>query len=97
MVCCPQLLVVITSLWSMSTKFYCTGVVGNLKSTSSLMYRLYLAMKECSPEQFTQEEIAIASGKKVLDPASDFLSKLESTNENIRHAFEKQVEAATVS
>jgi hypothetical protein len=61
------------------------------------MYRLYLVMKECSPAQITQEEIEVASGKKLLDPASDFLSKLESTNENIRRAFDKQVEAATVS
>ena len=61
------------------------------------MYRLYLVMKECSPAQITEEEIAVASGKKLLDPASDFLSKLESANGKIRHAFDRQVEAATVS
>ena len=44
-----------------------------------------------------QEEITIASGKKLLDPASNFLDKPESTNENIQCAFKKQVEAATVS
>jgi hypothetical protein len=61
------------------------------------MYCLYLVMKECSPAQITQEEIAVASGKKLLDPTSDFLSKLESVNENIRRVFDKQVEAAIVS
>ncbi|KAN0131304.1 Ribonuclease H-like domain containing protein [Lactarius tabidus] len=76
-------------------KYSLNGVIGHLKSTSSLMYRLYLVMKECSPAQITQEEIEVASGKKLLDPASDFLSKLESANENIRRAFDKQVEAAT--
>ena len=54
-------------------------------------------MKQHSPEQITLEEIVIASGKKVLDPSSNFLSKIESSNENIWCAFEKQVEAATVS
>jgi hypothetical protein len=54
-------------------------------------------MQECSPLQITQEEIAVASGKKLLDPASDFISKLESANGNIQCAFDKQVEASTVS
>ena len=63
------------------------------------MHRLYLAMKEHSPDQITVEAIAIASGKKVLDPGamSEFLRKLESANTTIRSAFEKQVEAAAVS
>ena len=62
------------------------------------MFRLYLAMKECSPDQITAEEIAVASGKKVLDPGatSEFLCKLES-NEDIRCVFEKQAQAAAVS
>jgi hypothetical protein len=74
-----------------------TGMISNMKSSSTQMYHLYLAMKECSPEQLTQEEILIASGKKVLDPSSDFLSKLESSNENIQCASKKQVKAATIS
>lgn len=84
-------------LWSTSTEFYCTGVISNLKSTSDPIFCLYFVMKECSPEQIMQEEITIASGKKLLDPASNFLDKPESTNENIQCAFKKQVEAATVS
>lgn len=72
-------------------------MISNLRSASNPMYCLYLVLKETSPAQITQEAIAVASGKKLLDPASDFLSKLESANENIRRAFEKQVEATTVS
>jgi hypothetical protein len=63
------------------------------------MFRLYLAMKECSLDQISAEQISIASGMKVLDPgaALGFLRKLESDNEDIRHAFEKQVQATAVS
>jgi hypothetical protein len=74
------------------------GLVGNLKSASSPMFRLYLAMKEHVPDNITQEEIMIASGRKVLDPgeASKFLDELESTNSNLLRAFEKQAETAAV-
>jgi hypothetical protein len=63
------------------------------------MYRLYVTMKEQSPDQITADEIAIASGKKILDPGalSQFLQKLESTSTTIQRAFEKQVNAAAVS
>jgi hypothetical protein len=73
-------------------------LIGNLKSASALMYRLYLAMKEQSLDKVTQEEIMIASGQKVLDPgeAAKFLDELESTNGDIRRAFEKQAETAAV-
>jgi hypothetical protein len=74
-------------------------MINHLKATSTLMYRLYVVMKERPPEQITKDEITIASGQKILDPAtaSELLGKLESANENIRHAFEKQAEAAAVS
>jgi hypothetical protein len=63
------------------------------------MYRLYAAMKERSPNDITADEIAVASGKRILDPGalSDFLQKLESTSMTIQRAFEKQVKDAAVS
>jgi hypothetical protein len=63
------------------------------------MYCLYLTMKECPPNQISAEAVAIASGKKVLDPGvmSEFLHKLESANTTIQSVFEKQVKAAAVS
>ena len=75
------------------------GLISNLRSVSAPMHRLYLVMKECSPNQITAEAIAIASGKNILDPGamSEFLRKLESANTTIRSAFEKQVEATAVS
>ncbi|KAF8235557.1 hypothetical protein L208DRAFT_1126290, partial [Tricholoma matsutake] len=68
----------------------------NLKAVLAPMYCLYLAMKEQLPDQITMEEIAVASGNKVLDPGavSEFLHKVESSNVTIRSAFEKQVESA---
>jgi hypothetical protein len=38
------------------------------------MYRMYLAMKERSPEDITADDIAIASGKTVLDPVNNDLN-----------------------
>lgn len=75
------------------------GLTGNLRAVSAPMYRLYMAMKERSSDEITHDEIAIASGKKVLDPEalSDFLQKLESTSMTIQKAFEKQVKTAAVS
>jgi hypothetical protein len=63
------------------------------------MYRLYMAMKERSSDEITENEIAVASGKKILDPGgmSDFLQTLESTSMTIQKAFEKQVKTAAVS
>ncbi|KAF8222045.1 hypothetical protein L208DRAFT_1324604, partial [Tricholoma matsutake] len=68
----------------------------NLKAVSAPMYHLYLAMKEQSPDQITMEEIAVASGNKVLDPGvvSEFLCKVESSNVTIQSAFKKQVKSA---
>jgi len=63
------------------------------------MYRLYVAMKERTPDQISMEEIAVASGKTVLEPGSmsELLQKLESMNTTIQRAFEKQVITAAVS
>ena len=41
------------------------GLVGHLKTHFPIMYRLYLILKDRS-EPATNEELAIASGKKVL-------------------------------
>jgi hypothetical protein len=67
------------------THYFPPGLISNLKAVSAPMYRLYLAMKERSPDQITMEEIAVASGNKVLDPGavSEFLHKLESLNMTI--------------
>lgn len=63
------------------------------------MYRMYLALKDRSPEPVTPEEVLIASGKKVLDPAamSELLGKYEMSSISIQAAFKKQVDAAAVS
>jgi hypothetical protein len=62
------------------------------------MYRLYLTMKERSPDQITKEEILVASGQKVIDPGavSQFIDQVESANQDIRRAFEKQVQVKAV-
>lgn len=75
------------------------GLISNLRTVSAPMYRLYVVMKERSPNQITAEEISVASGKKILDPGavSEFLHKLESANTTIQTAFERQVKAAAVS
>jgi hypothetical protein len=59
------------------------------------MYRIYLAMKERSPDEITQEVISIASGKTVLDPTAmgEWLGKYEETSTTIQYAFKKQLEA----
>ena len=56
-------------------------------------------MKERAPDQITTEEILVASGQQVIDPGavSAFISQVESANKGIRHAFEKQAQAAAVS
>lgn len=63
------------------------------------MFRLYEALKERPADQpVTQEDINIASGQKVLDPtqATKYMANLEAASENIRSAFQKQVENAEV-
>jgi len=74
------------------------GLIGNLKTASSPMYSLYLTMKERSPDQFTKEEILVASGQKVIDPGAilELISRVGSANEDIRRAFEKQARGTVV-
>ena len=64
------------------------------------MYRLFTALKERPVDHpITEEEINIASGKKVLDSvqAKIYFKNLDAASENIRLAFEKQVQDATAS
>jgi hypothetical protein len=75
-------------------------MVNNLKSCAPVMYRLFTALKERpAGHPITEEEINIASGKKVLDSvqAKIYAKNLETASENIRLAFEKQTQDAAVS
>jgi hypothetical protein len=74
------------------------GLTGNLKSSSPVMYRIYLAMKEQSFDEITPEVVSIASGKTVLDPAAmaAWLCKFEETSTTIQYAFKKQLEVSAV-
>lgn len=63
------------------------------------MYRLFTALKERPADlSITEEEINIASGKKVLDSvqAKIYSKILETASENLRLAFEKQTQDAAV-
>jgi hypothetical protein len=76
-----------------------TGLIGNLKSCSPSMFRLYLILKGRYPEGcITQEETDIASGKRPLtaEASAEFIGVLEKQSENIRDAFTKQQEQAAV-
>ena len=76
-----------------------TVLIRNLKSCSPSMFCLYFALKSRHPEgHITQEETDIASGKSPLtaEASAEFLSSLEVQSENIRDAFAKQQEQATV-
>ena len=76
-----------------------TGLVGNLKSCSPSMFRLYSVLKSRRPEgHITQEEIEIASGKKPLtaEASAEFLGGLEVQSANIKDAFVKQQQQAAV-
>ena len=76
-------------------------MINNLKTCSPVMYRVFMSFKErqTSGPAITQEDIQIASRKKVLDPGPTkvYFKNLESASENIRIAFEKQVENAAVN
>ena len=75
------------------------GLVGNLKTASPPMYNLYLTMKERLPDQITNEETLVASGKKVINPEAipELISQVASVNGDIRCTFKKQVQFAAVS
>jgi hypothetical protein len=61
------------------------------------MYWPFLILKDCD-EPPTNDEVAIASGKKTLDPtkAAEYLVKLEKASATIVDAFAKQNQQAAV-
>ncbi|KAG2362861.1 hypothetical protein BDR07DRAFT_977819 [Suillus spraguei] len=73
------------------------GLIGHIKNHFPAMFRLYLHLK-LHAEPPTEEEIAIASGKKILDPtkATEYLLKLERSSSNITDAFNDQNQRAAV-
>ena len=72
-------------------------MIANLKNASPGMHRLYKALKT-RPTAIMEEEVAIASGQKVLSQAKmlELVGKLETSNQTIRQAFERQIEVAAV-
>ena len=62
------------------------------------MYNLYCILKD-HDQPPTPDEIAIASGKKLLDGCTkaEYLKRLETSSENIKKAFEDQKARAAVS
>jgi hypothetical protein len=74
------------------------GLIGHLKVHFPLMHRLYLVLKD-RKERPTDDEIAIAAGKKILDPtlAADYLLQLEKASTNLENAFKQQSQRAAVS
>ncbi|KAF8799838.1 hypothetical protein BYT27DRAFT_7020224, partial [Phlegmacium glaucopus] len=76
-----------------SGKSNLTSMVTNLKSCSPNMYQLFTVLKGCPADHaITQEEIELASGKKVLDAgkAKEYFHNLELSQENIQAAFNRQ-------
>lgn len=68
-----------------------TGLTGHLQRSFDAHYRLYEVLnKRRDPP--TEDEMAIACGKKSLEPdvAKQYVEKLEDINNNIRVMFEKQ-------
>ncbi|KAJ8581379.1 hypothetical protein M405DRAFT_751882, partial [Rhizopogon salebrosus TDB-379] len=72
------------------------GLIGHIKTHFPAMYRLYLYLKDRT-EPPTEDEVAIASGKKTLDPAlaAEYLLKLERALSTIADAFSHQNQRAT--
>ena len=64
------------------------------------MYHIFTSFKERQTlgPAITQEDIQIASGKRVLDPGQTkiYFKNIELTSENLCLAFEKQAENAAV-
>lgn len=74
------------------------GLIGHIKTHFPAMYHLYLCLKDCV-ESPTKDEVAIASGKKSLDPmqAAEYLLELEKSLSNIVDAFVQQNKRVIVS
>ena len=64
------------------------------------MYRVFASFKErqTSGPAITQEDIQIASGRRVLDPGQTkvYFKNLESASEDLHLVFEKQAENVAV-
>ncbi|KAG2041342.1 hypothetical protein BDR03DRAFT_979344 [Suillus americanus] len=72
------------------------GLIGHIKTHFPVMYRLYLYLKDRA-EPPTEDEVAMASGKKILDPtqAAEYLLQLEKASSNIVEAFNHQNQKPT--
>jgi hypothetical protein len=68
-------------------------LIGHIKHGFPAMYRLYVLLKG-RDEPPTPDEIAIASGRKVLDPAkaAAYLDQLEKASTTIVDLFHRQAE-----
>jgi len=77
---------------------YCTGLINHLKVHFPPMHRLYLVLKD-RKESPTDDEISVAAGRKVLDPAvaADYLLQLEKASTNLVNIFKQQTQRAAVS
>ena len=73
------------------------GLTGHLKTHFPAMYRLFLLLKDRN-EPPTDEEKAIASGMKILDPAkaTEYLARLEKASTNVVDIFTQQHQRAAV-
>jgi hypothetical protein len=73
------------------------GLVGHIKTHFPAMYRLYLILKDRTDPP-TDEEIAIASGEKVLDADAidTYLGHVDIASSNLRSMFVKQTQANVV-
>ncbi|TDL19648.1 hypothetical protein BD410DRAFT_841993 [Rickenella mellea] len=76
------------------TKAMCTslnGLIGHLKTTFPLHYRLYKVLKARNGPP-TMEELLFAANKKTMDAsvAATYLQSLEHASNNLVKAFEKQ-------
>lgn len=76
---------------------YSLGLTGHIKTHFPVMFRLYQVL-QTHKEQPTEDEIAIASGKKLLDSseASNYLLKLEKASANVLQMFSQQQQQAAV-
>jgi hypothetical protein len=56
------------------------------------MMHLYLVLHSCSNNEYTNDEIALATGERVLDSATaiDYIKQLEAQSNTIIKAFAKQ-------
>jgi hypothetical protein len=80
-----------------SIKLPAIGLIGHIKAHFPTMYRLYLVLKGRT-EPPTNDEIAIASGKKPLDPAkaAEYFVKLEKATVTLVDVFTQQNQKAAV-